>query len=190
MSTANNTIEIDRSVGDFYFDIKSARDAGTGLTERTIDYIVDAKEEPDWIREFRKNAFQIFKDKPLPTHWASHELDAIDSDKILYYLASGEAPKRVDYEGGLVLGVEADHAYSSERIALNPGDRIVIFSDGVIEQHSPDGAAYGFVSVLAALNGTETEAEDVQVLLDGIQSFAQSDDLSDDVTIASLRFDG
>src|ERR1700726_2533900 len=94
MSTANNTIEIDRGVGDFHFDIKSARDAGTGLTESTIDYIVDAKQEPDWIREFRKNAFQIFKDKPRPTHWASHELDAIDFDKIRYYLASGEAAKR------------------------------------------------------------------------------------------------
>src|SRR3984957_770924 len=94
MSTANNTIEIDRSVGDFYFDIKSARDAGTGLTESTIDYIVDAKEEPDWIRAFRKTAFQVFKDKPLPTHWASNELDVIDFDKIRYYLASGEAPKR------------------------------------------------------------------------------------------------
>ena len=40
MSTANNTIDIDRSVGDFHFDIKATRDAGTGLTESTIDYIV------------------------------------------------------------------------------------------------------------------------------------------------------
>src|SRR5260370_7747925 len=94
MSTANNTIEIDRSVGDFHFDIKSARDAGTGLTESTIDYIVDAKQEPDWIREFRKNAFQIFKDKPLPTHWASHELDAIDFAKIRYNLPSGKPANR------------------------------------------------------------------------------------------------
>src|SRR6201987_627266 len=94
MSTANNTIEIDRSVGDFYFDVKAARDAGTGLTESTIDYIVDAKEEPDWIREFRKNAFHVYKDKPLPTHWASHELDVINFDKIRYYLASGQKPTR------------------------------------------------------------------------------------------------
>jgi hypothetical protein len=24
--------------------------------------------EPDWIREFRKNAYQVFNSKPLPTH--------------------------------------------------------------------------------------------------------------------------
>ncbi len=29
------------------------RDAGTGLSEKTIHYISDVKEDPDWVREFR-----------------------------------------------------------------------------------------------------------------------------------------
>jgi Fe-S cluster assembly protein SufB len=29
-------------------------DAGTGLTQRTVDYIADVKKEADWIREFRQ----------------------------------------------------------------------------------------------------------------------------------------
>jgi len=33
-------------------------------------------------------------EKPLPTHWASKDLEAIDFDKIRYYLASGDAAKR------------------------------------------------------------------------------------------------
>jgi Fe-S cluster assembly protein SufB len=45
-------------------------------------------------REFRKNAYRVFKSKPLPTHWAGDELGAIDFDLIRYYLASGEATKR------------------------------------------------------------------------------------------------
>ena len=32
--------------------------------------------------------------KPLPTHWASKDLEAIDFDKIRYYLCGGEQPKR------------------------------------------------------------------------------------------------
>ena len=28
-------------IGDFFYDLKPARDAGIGLTEQTIDYIVD-----------------------------------------------------------------------------------------------------------------------------------------------------
>ena len=52
------------------------------------------KGEPDWIREFRKNAYSVFKSKALPTHWAGDELKEIDFDLIRYYLASGEATQR------------------------------------------------------------------------------------------------
>ena len=106
----------------------------------------------------------------------------------LHRPGNGKA-ERVQYEGGLVLGVDPDHVYHSERVKLAPGDRIVIFSDGVVEQHSPTGELFGFDNVYAMLDGTGTEEEDVRVLLDGLQSFAQSDELSDDVTIASVRFD-
>jgi Fe-S cluster assembly protein SufB len=82
------------NIGDFFYDLKPTRDAGTGLTEQTIDYIVDVKGEPEWMREFRKNAFHVFKSKPLPTHWAGDELKEINFDLIRYYLASGDATKR------------------------------------------------------------------------------------------------
>ena len=42
MSTANNTIDINRDIGDFSYAVNHQRDAGVGLTEKTIDYIVDA----------------------------------------------------------------------------------------------------------------------------------------------------
>lgn len=103
--------------------------------------------------------------------------------------AAGGEPRRVEYEGDLVLGVEAEHVYHTESIKLSPGDRIVIFSDGVVEQHAPSGELFGFPSVLSTLAGTETERDDVQVLLEDVMAFAQSDELSDDVTIASIRFD-
>ena len=87
-------MEMNRDIGDFFYDIKPTRDAGIGLTEQTIDYIVDVKGEPDWLRAFRKKAYDIFRSKPLPTHWAGDELKEIDFDRIRYYLASGDAPKR------------------------------------------------------------------------------------------------
>mgnify|MGYP003694387855 CR=1 FL=1 len=34
---------------------------------------------------------QTFESKPLPTHWASKDLEAIDFNKIRYYLAQGPA---------------------------------------------------------------------------------------------------
>src|SRR6516164_8806944 len=94
MSTPANSVDVDRDVGNFFYDLTPARDAGVGLSENTIDYIVDVKGEPEWLREFRKNAYHVFMSKPLPTHWAGDELKEIDFDVIRYYLASGESAKR------------------------------------------------------------------------------------------------
>src|ERR1700683_1509821 len=60
-SKPKTSIEINRDIGDFFYDLKPTRDAGVGLTEQTIDYIVDVKGEPDWMRAFRKKAYQIFQ---------------------------------------------------------------------------------------------------------------------------------
>src|SRR5258708_40217577 len=94
MSSTANSVDIDRDVGNFFYNLTPARDAGVGLSERAIDYIVDVKGEPEWLREFRKNALRVFISKPLPTHWAGDELKAIDFEVIRYYLASGESAKR------------------------------------------------------------------------------------------------
>ena len=87
-------IDIDRSYGDFSYPERHEFDAGYGLTPDTINYIVDVKSEPDWIREFRLKALETFWSKPLPTNWASEDLKAIDFDKIRYYLSNGQRPTR------------------------------------------------------------------------------------------------
>ena len=94
MSIDTANVGIDRSVGDFSFEEDYAYDAGLGLSEKTIDYISDVKGEADWIREYRKKALKIFESKPLPTHWATDDLNAINFDEIRYYLAKGQQPSR------------------------------------------------------------------------------------------------
>jgi Fe-S cluster assembly protein SufB len=95
MSTETATnIDIDRSIGDFSYPEQHAYDAGIGLTHETIDYITNVKGEADWIREFRHRALDIFNSKPMPTHWASHDLDAIVFDNIRYYLSNGQKATR------------------------------------------------------------------------------------------------
>src|SRR5438132_1332275 len=94
MKTETKAVDINRNIGDFHYKVDYAKDAGSGLSEKTIHYISDAKEDPDWVREFRLRGLKTFLEKPLPTHWASKDLEAIDFDKIRYYLASGDAAKR------------------------------------------------------------------------------------------------
>src|SRR6516225_4797750 len=94
MKTEKSAVDIDRSVGDFHYKMDYGYDAGVGLSEKVVNYISDVKEDPDWVREFRLKALKTFLEKPMPTHWASKELEEIKFDKIRYYLAPGTEPKR------------------------------------------------------------------------------------------------
>jgi Fe-S cluster assembly protein SufB len=87
-------VDIDRTAGDFSYPENHTYDAGVGLSEATIDYICDVKNDPDWVRDFRKRALKIFLEKPMPTNWATKDLENIDFSKIRYYLSSGSTPKR------------------------------------------------------------------------------------------------
>jgi len=94
METESTQVAIDRSIGDFSYPESHQYDAGIGLTHETIDYITNVKGEADWVREFRHKALDVFNSKPMPTHWASKDLNTIVFDNIRYYLANGQKPSR------------------------------------------------------------------------------------------------
>src|SRR5271155_226511 len=93
-TTETTNINIDRSIGDFSYPEQHQYDAGVGLTHKTIDYITDVKGEADWVREFRHKALDVFNSKPMPTHWASKDLESIVFKDIRYYLSGGQKPSR------------------------------------------------------------------------------------------------
>ncbi|MDB4370394.1 Fe-S cluster assembly protein SufB, partial [Akkermansiaceae bacterium] len=131
-------------------------DAGYGLSKDTIDYISKVKDEPAWVNEFRHKALETFLSKPMPTNWATKDLENIDFDAIRYYLSDGATPKRSwddvppevletfdrlgvpEQERAFLAGVEAQYdseaAYSNVKEAL--ADEGVIFvtcSEGLKE---------------------------------------------------------
>ncbi|MBN12579.1 MAG: Fe-S cluster assembly protein SufB [Opitutaceae bacterium] len=153
MTTATNNIEIDRDKGDFKYAETHRFDAGVGLNEGTVDYICDVKGEDDWIRDFRKRALKVFQDKPMPTHWATKDLENIDFNKIRYYLAGDQRAKKSwddvpdevketferlgipENERKFLAGVEAQ--FDSEAAYSNIKE--VVAKDGVIFIGSTDG---------------------------------------------------
>jgi Fe-S cluster assembly protein SufB len=72
----------------FHDDIKAFYQTDKGINHAVIDQISDQKNEPDWMREFRHQALDIFLSKPLPT-WGA-DLTSIDYDDIIYYLRPTE----------------------------------------------------------------------------------------------------
>ncbi len=76
----NPAIGIDQAVGDFTYDVKYAFDAGSGLSENTVRYISSVKKEASWLLDFRLAALKTFYSKPMPTHWATKDLENINFD--------------------------------------------------------------------------------------------------------------
>ena len=143
-------------IGNFSYPESHKFDAGYGLTKDTLDYISKVKDEPSWVNEFRHKALDVFLSKPMPTNWATKDLENIDFDKIRYYLSDGATPKRSwddvppevletfdrlgvpEQERAFLAGVEAQYdseaAYSNVKEAL--ADEGVIFvtcSEGLKE---------------------------------------------------------
>ena len=87
-------IKVDYEKGNFSFPEDYTYDAGTGLNEETVAYISKVKNEAEWVKEFRLKALEIFNKKPMPTHWASKDLENIVFDNIRYYLSKGQKPSR------------------------------------------------------------------------------------------------
>src|SRR3954465_6283852 len=94
MKNETKAVDIDRNKGNFAYEVAHTYDAGYGLSEKTVHYISDVKQDPDWVRECRLRGLKTFLEKPMPTHWASKDLEAIHFDKIRYYLSAGIATKR------------------------------------------------------------------------------------------------
>ncbi|MEZ4865907.1 MAG: Fe-S cluster assembly protein SufB [Caldilineaceae bacterium] len=68
----------------FHDDVAAVFKAEKGLNHAVIDQISDHKNEPDWMRQFRHEALDIFLAKALPT-WGA-DLSGIDFEDIHYYL--------------------------------------------------------------------------------------------------------
>lgn len=140
----NPTVGIDQTAGDFTYDVKYAYDAGSGLSEDTIRYISDVKKEASWILDFRLKAYQTFLSKPMPTHWATKDLENIDFNKIRYYLSQGTKPKRTWDE------VPDDIKKTFERLGIPEQERK--FLAGVEAQFDSE-AAYSNVKDIVAKQG-------------------------------------
>ena len=75
----------------FYTDIDSEQ-APKGLNEDIIRLISSKKEEPEWLLEFRLNAFRYWRTQKMPG-WANLKIPDINFQDIIYYSAPKQKSK-------------------------------------------------------------------------------------------------
>jgi sigma-B regulation protein RsbU (phosphoserine phosphatase) len=88
---------------------------------------------------------------------------------------------------GLVLGITADWAYATGDRALEAGDRMVCFTDGITEATSPDGEEFGEPRLLELVqSNVEASARELTDILAGAVSGWTDGTPQDDATLITV----
>jgi FixJ family two-component response regulator len=140
------------------------------------------------------DANEFFAGRETGSKYATCVIMRLQGDGVLEYLNCGHvrpvivqgsnvstAPE-TNFPVGLIPGVE----YSSAKMRLSPGDRVILVTDGVTEAESHTGEFFGTERLLAlAGEGLNTEE-----IFDAVQQFCGDHPMNDDCTIIGLDYVG
>ena len=91
--------------------------------------------------------------------------------------------------GGLILGMIEDESYEEAAITLEPGDLLLLFSDGITESFSPLDRLFGMegleATVARARHGSAQEI--VDAIMGAVSEHASGRAQTDDMTLVALR---
>jgi phosphoserine phosphatase RsbU/P len=117
------------------------------------------------------------------------------------YVNAGHVPPLVRRKSGALealgsanfpVGMFAEAEYESTRVKLEPGDFLVIYTDGVSEACNVQSELYEEArlrQVVESFNG-QTVEELAQTIRDGVKSFTQGAAQSDDITVLAIQYKG
>jgi serine phosphatase RsbU (regulator of sigma subunit) len=94
--------------------------------------------------------------------------------------------------GGVALGMFAGSTYEAGEVQLNPGDAVLMYSDGITEAESPDGQVFeeaGLERTLALYAGAyqkSAAAELGRAIFDAVERHRRDQRLADDLTVLVL----
>lgn len=118
---------------------------------------------------------------------------------IVSYASAGHTPPRLvrcpdgsrvvlNRAQRLPLGIKADEVYPEQTIPLSAGDRVVLFTDGVVEAVNPAGEVFGSDHIDEALSACPGSADALLAsVLGALSAFSAGVPAADDRTIVVVR---
>lgn len=125
----------------------------------------------------------------------SKEMKAMYSDAGHGYWCVRRADGQVHINhaaGGPPVGVVQEHCYENQVMPISFGDRLIIFSDGVVEQRSPSGEEFGNARVFESFRSSWSADDDVRGIIEHVTRHADAivgtgdSPFADDVSVASV----
>ena len=92
--------------------------------------------------------------------------------------------------GGTVVGMMENLSWEEAEVPLAPGDRVLLYTDGVTEAMNVEGDMYGEERLYALVDALPTELSApamVERILLGLRDFLGDMEPGDDITVMALR---
>jgi serine phosphatase RsbU (regulator of sigma subunit)/anti-sigma regulatory factor (Ser/Thr protein kinase) len=110
-----------------------------------------------------------------------------------FIVQPSRAVVKVDKVGGLVLGFIPGEEYRSGTMQLNPGDTLVLYTDGVTEAMNVDHELFGADAIERTLSQTGQAADSeaiINALLEDVRVFVGEAEQHDDITMLVIKYRG
>ncbi len=117
-----------------------------------------------------------------PPFFLSHEVEGKPKRRDYFPLMEINNPR---------LGENPDSEYGDFEMDIAQGDKIVFYTDGIVDVKSPEGELWGerrFLKSLSAINSQHVDATVTSVFQE-LNDFRQETPLDDDVTLIVVEFD-
>lgn len=134
-------------------------------------------------------------------HYATMFFSLLDRDGTLHYIkAAHPSPlllrrgkvSELYTEGSFPVGLIPNATFQAESIKLEPGDTLVLFSDGVTEAEDPEEKQYGIDKLRDLLTVHEhTPLDELKkVILEAVDCHCRGAAQADDITVLLARYHG
>ncbi|HTU45527.1 MAG TPA: SpoIIE family protein phosphatase [Bryobacteraceae bacterium] len=107
---------------------------------------------------------------------------------LLFRAGDGGEPTRLE-KGGTVIGLLKDSAYSQETVALNAGDVLIVYTDGISETMTVADEEWGEENLIETVRKCDSLSarETITRIMEAADRFASGAKQHDDMTISVLR---
>ena len=113
-------------------------------------------------------------------------------EPMIYYQGASRKATLAGKEGGPPLGLFDEAAYDSQALEFNPGDFLLLITDGVRELRSPEGHEFGMERLCGLVEKYGREGVDADAIIRDLRrewsAFQSSAPAHDDRTVICLRF--
>jgi sigma-B regulation protein RsbU (phosphoserine phosphatase) len=189
--------------GSLYFVVGDVSGKGIAASilmshlHATFRALVSLELQLDTILE---KANRMFCESTLPTHFATLACGRVNESGELELCVAGHQPVLIAHGSevrriaatGLPLGMFCDEQISVYRTRLQPGECIVLYTDGFVEAVDPSGNEYGIERLvdLVIRNSSEPPKKMISECLNDLASFRSGVPQSDDLAMMVLRRTG